>query len=504
MTKRAFPSDLGASWNAFHQIVRQKLQTKNQKQTVSGTLRLVRNLPTVLRENVEEVETSKEFSSFLNQVQTHVTAHGYHKKSHSSFWLHALRNALRRSGYYLRMANIGQLNSSNCLLRVMDAFARREKTVTYVAPMEYFGCAANELRCRAFSMERFSKDRLDILLETVQKEVFYPWAAIDTAALSQYWLLIVKEKRSIEPLGRIVFPESFGQVNPTYSPYPALERALRRLTLFDWQPDYGRGKKPEERPDWQGWLGFKVPFVIRLTDDVLTSPQAAPMMSSLATEPYFDPTTNEEIGEQPQRFITLCERETRALLSSIIETDRLIGTLESNPEGWAFLIRALGFLAKGFFSQGLEQLLWHITVLDALFGEDTPGITKRLARRTAAILASSEVEKKKIAKTFRKLYEFRSRLVHGDEFDDQVWESHLSDSRDMARRSLLWFLNLANNILLKTRNSSDRTIPNREELLSLVDVSPNTVSLLAKLMRSMPWTFPVVASWTDPPIEDTD
>lgn len=162
-------------------------------------------------------------------------------------------------------------------------------------------------------------------------------------------------------------------------------------------------------------------------------------------------------------------------------------------------------MVKGFFSKGLEQLLWrHITVLDALFGEDTPGITKRLAHRTAAVLARSEEERRKTIKTFRQLYEFRSRLVHGDKFGDQVWEAHLRVARDMARRSLLWFINLANKFPLKSHNATDRTIPTREELLTLVDISPDRISLLTKAIRSMPSTFPVVATWTNPATEDID
>jgi hypothetical protein len=58
--------------------------------------------------------------------------------------------------------------------------------------------------------------------------------------------------------------------------------------------------------------------------------------------------------------------------------------------------------------------------LEALFGEDRPGISKRLRRRIGTVLAGTETERKEIGSRFAELYEFRSRLVHGDEFEQQV------------------------------------------------------------------------------------
>ncbi len=50
-------------------------------------------------------------------------------------------------------------------------------------------------------------------------------------------------------------------------------------------------------------------------------------------------------------------------------------------------------LVKAFFAEGLEQLLWHITAIDALLGEDASGLKEKLARRTASILGKTEDEK---------------------------------------------------------------------------------------------------------------
>ena len=332
---------------------------------------------------------------------------------------------------------------------------------------------------------------MDCIFDVELNKLYFPWAVIDTVTLSNYWFVVVKERRPIRPLGKIAVDlGSIGKVDISYSPFPVLEKAFQRLALFDWQPDYGRGRKLGERPEWHGWLGFNIPFVIRVSDNLLKAPQHAPIMSVLKTEPYFDPMTNEELSEQPARYINLNSEETQALARSIKETDRLIRNIESAQEVWPFLVRALRFQVKGFFTTGLEQLLWHITVLEALFGEDIPGVTKRLARRTATVTAQPQTARKKVMEQFEELYNFRSRLVHGDEFKKQIWEGHLREARDMSRRSLLWFINLANKVLVTNRGKDLSALPTRNELLALIDLRPDALTRLAKIIRSMPSTFP--------------
>jgi hypothetical protein len=50
-----------------------------------------------------------------------------------------------------------------------------------------------------------------------------------------------------------------------------------------------------------------------------------------------------------------------------------IQQLETRAAAWQFFDRAGRYLLKGFFAQGFEQLLWHITTVDALLGDDAPG-----------------------------------------------------------------------------------------------------------------------------------
>ncbi len=486
-----FSESLHASWDNYDRDARKRVG-----QSSKGARALIGEFSVALQSAVEDIEESQLFSSLVESVQHEVTSKGYHK-GHISFWSNALRNALRRSGYYSRIAHSQKPASKIELRRILSAFDRRHETVTYMAPMEYVWLEQANLKFPTFTIEKFSKEQLDYIFDVALNKLNFPWAVIDTATLSDYWFIVVKEIKNIRPLGKIAIDlGSIGKVDISYSPFPALEKAFQRLVLFDWQPDYGRDKIPGERPEWQGWLGLKIPFVIRLSDNLLKAPQQAPILSKLETEPYPDPITGEEL-DKPAHYIKLNCEETQALARSIEETDRLIRNIESVQKVWPFLARALGFQVKGFFSKGLEQLLWHITVIEALFGEKVPGMTDRLARRTAAVTGQSETDRKQIKKRFKELYEFRSRLVHGDEFTDQIWAGHLREARDMSWRSLLWFVNLANKVLVTNRGKNLSAIPTRNELLALIDLTPDAITRLAKIIRSEPSTFPANSSWSD-------
>lgn len=491
MPPTTFSESLHTSWDNYDREARKRVE-----HWLTGALMLDGEFSIVLQKAVEEIEESHAFSSLLEHVQREVTSKGYHK-GHISFWSNALRNVLRRSGYYSRITRSKKPASKVELRHILSAFDRRHETVTYMAPMEYVWLEQANLRFQTFTIKKFSKEQLNHIFDVTLNELYFPQAVIDTATLSAYWFVVVKERRPIRPLGNIAVDlGSIGKVDISYSPFPVLEKAFQRLALFDWQPDYGRHKKPEERPQWQGWLGFKIPFVIRLSDNLLKAPQQTPIMSALETEPYFDPITNEELGEQPSRYIKLNSEETQALARSIKETDRLIRIIESAQEVWPFLVRALRFQVKGFFTKGLEQLLWHITVIEALFGEDIPGMTDRLARRTAAVTGQSETERGQIKKRFRKLYDFRSRLVHGGKFKEQIWGGHLREARDMARQSIFWFISLANKVLVANRGKSLSSLPTRDELLALIDLRPDAITRFAKIIRSEPSTFPAIPSWS--------
>ena len=109
--------------------------------------------------------------------------------------------------------------------------------------------------------------------------------------------------------------------------------------------------------------------------------------------------------------------------------------------------------------------------------------------RISAILGSSK------SKEFKELYEFRSRLVHGDKFKERIDTKHLYNARQLARELLLWFLNYLNTI----QHNMDKAHPDcenftRKNLLKSIDHAEGVKSL-KNILDLMPKGFPNIHEW---------
>lgn len=328
--------NLGEAWEQYASLVRKQLRHVRFQGTKETTLRLIRNRNIEFRDTIDHLEKSREFSSLVQTMRSTVMAAGYHK-GNLSFWRYAIRSALRRSGVYMRLGNAQRVFSKAMLHRLVGLFERKDRSITYLAPMEYVSLSATRISVETFEIRTFSKAELDSLLDISVRQLFYPWAVIDTSVLSDYWFIVVREKRPILPIGKInIDLASVGKVSVQYSPYPPLERAIQRLVFFDWQPDYTRGKS--EKEEWQGWLGFHIPFVLKVSDNLLEAPTRAPSLSSLETEPYFD-LAGEEVGVKPAWYINLDEQETESLARCLSTVDKLLGKIQTAESVWPFISR---------------------------------------------------------------------------------------------------------------------------------------------------------------------
>jgi hypothetical protein len=124
-------------------------------------------------------------------------------------------------------------------------------------------------------------------------------------------------------------------------------------------------------------------------------------------------------------------------------------------------------------------------------GEDATSLTEKLARRIAAICGKTEKEKDSLRKKFKKLYTFRSDLVHGNQFKNEVYSVHLREARDFARRTLVWFLEFLAIIQDGiSRSRGNINYPNRNLLLKLLDMDATERSQLKTLLQILPPEFP--------------
>lgn len=129
------------------------------------------------------------------------------------------------------------------------------------------------------------------------------------------------------------------------------------------------------------------------------------------------------------------------------------------------------WIAISTLVDALKEKTWEVRYLlfwiaiEALFGPKEPKgeLIYRISHYTALFLAQTNKESFEICKNVKKLYEWRSNVVHGMRLEKlinkQKNQPELSvqitlDTKDLLRRSLLRIL--SNSILLKKLNSDER------------------------------------------------
>ena len=180
----------------------------------------------------------------------------------------------------------------------------------------------------------------------------------------------------------------------------------------------------------------------------------------------------------------------------VCRAERFFKSIDLSISNWEFLEIAMGYLGKAFLTEGLEQLLWHMTTIEALFGEKIELIAS-LRRRIGIILGKTDYERKEIRKKIDELYDFRSDLVHGNKFEKEVYQSHLKEARRIARNSLLWVLTYLSNIHETfCRNSIPQNeYPKIEEIRNLLEFKKEALDRIGKLISDLPIDFPNIRMW---------
>jgi hypothetical protein len=484
----------------YTDIVQLSLLGLGKKRSINGMLRLIANEQLELQAAVEILESEEIFHQLtLETLSTDPVRRSLGSKN-EMFFQKEVKNFFRRSSYYINIFEGKKVNTENIFQIYLAAFQRQEIQVNYLAPMELVEFAEEIMDFNTFQIRRFSATDLDEILGNRINKIFYPWATIDLEKLKGYWFICLKE---IIPGHRLSHPilnlNDLNIVDNKHTNFPKpLEVVLQQLTLYDWQPDFWRDSSERERQlsidlD-KGWFGFIIPFVLISHDDLLSSPRPTPNISELEKQPVINSNTGEEIGESPTIYINLDKSETEQFKTFIQRIREPLIRLKDKKNDWLFFDVALENFIKAFSSEGLEQLLWHITTLEALLGENKSGITDLLARRVASILGRSEKERKNIRGNFKELYIFRSNLVHGKSHKPKTYQGHLRYARDLSRKVLLWFLSYLNEV--QAELPPDHEIK-REDLLILIDLDRSSRINLNKLLNIFPAEFPHISKWIE-------
>jgi len=189
-------------------------------------------------------------------------------------------------------------------------------------------------------------------------------------------------------------------------------------------------------------------------------------------EPWFD-QNQVEVGETPADWYELDRVQTETFEAFIYRVHDKLRVIRAVGESWHFIDTSLRFLTKGFVSDGLEQLLWHITALDALLGERRPPLGDRLARRLAAIYSDNSDVRDRVRATFSELYGFRNELVHGRTFTKAAHHGHLRAARALARQATLRMVETLAHLAQESQAGRLGFVPAREEILEGLEIDPD-------------------------------
>jgi hypothetical protein len=206
------------------------------------------------------------------------------------------------------------------------------------------------------------------------------------------------------------------RVEISYSEHPpAVQVGLRQFALFNWGRPFGpltTEPRPRKREEWDGPFLPRIAFVIRLSDSLLDPPARPPDVGMLSTVPEIDPEDGEVVGERPADGFLLDDAETEQFQMALRLTTELMAQIAPYRSEWRFIETALDFLLRAYTTEGLEQLLWHVTAIEAVLGQKKEaGLTTLLLNRTSKILSATPNERRNFRKRFEKLYGFRSDLV---------------------------------------------------------------------------------------------
>lgn len=475
------------------------IEQRRREPTRKGGLVEWLNKDDQLHALVKQLEEGREFSALLEATRSAFRSDDWHSAKSASWWTDPVRNFFRRTSFYTDTFFKDSGRPCDLVKRYEQAFQRRSVQTTYLAPIEFVKFPKTELKFSGFEIRRFKREEFDKIVGNDANRIFYPHAVVDTDFLQEYWFIAVEAEKKVRRLGYLYYSAADvaaaeGRVSPKYTGFPPeIERVLARLVLFDWVGD------PTDPLSYGGLngdpFGFKIPFVLRVDDNDLARPSVAPECSKLETTPWGD----DGEYEIPIVLFNLNEPRVAAFEYCIQRADECLGhlRLETDDTHWPFLKVAIDNLIKAFSTEELEQLLWHITALEALLGKRGPGLTASLARRSAAILGGTENERKVWKKKFNDLYDLRSALVHGRQLKEDIHRKQLFEARMMVLRVTIRFVHYLGETAAKINEGSWKSkAPTREDFLTLLDRSEADRDRLSALLSNLPTGFPAAPDWS--------
>lgn len=315
---------------------------------------------------------------------------------------------LKQSGAYLKY-NITDASLVDILLENLHELLipTSDVSVTYLLSLPWVDASDVPVPVKFgnYWVSKLSEEDLENILNNQVREVFFPYSSIDRETLfllsQECWL----EVNDFEPPPdidsfTIDFSSLFGRI--TYTNLPSIvERALGCLILLDWHLH-----NDSYNDTW--WTGLPLGTLIKISDN------------------WFEPPVKPIINIMAYDFVEkdlpalLLEQYTCSDLTYLNELENKLQELEGS-EKTSFVVRhVLRYLLRAAIREvdgpgKAVQFIDHVLCLEALLGDDKPGMSGRLAQRIGTLIDRRKC--KVVERYFKRIYKYRSKLLHGTEID---------------------------------------------------------------------------------------
>lgn len=410
-------------------------------------------------------------------------------------YYYAMKNFFCRSGFFHDIYNGNKISSDQLYKQFLKSFSRTETKITILVPLIGISFSTRSFQLDDCEIRRYTASELSKVLAAEIIHTFYPEYNLDVNKLKNYWYLILKDKI------RTNYDDDDTEKEDTTSAYyygsdlpGRITEKFKILSLYSARDDFRVTSREIERigkivtstPQHIWQYIDKPPYVLQTNDALIDLPwgfkvlRTFPGLPTLEQDPYAVSSFSKMV--MPGR---MSSAEVEGFKKFIAEKSNVTEYIKRNKSDWDFLDISLSYFKRAFFSHRDDQILWHITAIEALIGEKN-GVLDNVSRRMAMILGGNAEERMDIQKKFKKIYNIRSEIVHGEKYSDEILESYMDDARRMARALVLWFLHFASYLIDKSQTSEKLASVNRRYMLKLIDLGGSS---------DLPSDFPHIKEW---------
>lgn len=331
---------------------------------------------------------------------------------------------------------------------IVAAFGATAVRRTYICPLDLADTLPPMVFGKAI-IRRYGKEELATLFDAVRLARYFPGQAFEAGDLAQFqWLTVEETVPVASRAGQRALPwlyerwnRDFGAFDPHAGAHPGVVAdILFALLLAPWE-------------DWHSldtdWVGFNIPWVHLVTDDLFVRPKPVPSAGTLTWEDAAYQDDDGEMVEYQRPFTVPLYDAAQPILAAC------------DPDWWARIETAAAtplfetpvkhFLVRAAFSDGMDQIMAHMTAIEAALGlqsdfskkgrpkHDQIGATARLAKRVAILLGDPQA-----GQDYAELFALRSAFVHGRPIAGQISGKDRTLARRLARRVVVALVDAAN------------------------------------------------------------